>query len=200
MKILNKTMITKIKVYAKTHTVKETAEYFSVSYDSMQAYMARHSIAHAPRKSNGEYNSNYKVGFAMNKKLYWVYGAMLQRCYKANCKQYHRYGGRGITVCDEWRNDKTAFYKWAVSNGYKEGLTLDRIDNDGNYSPDNCRWVSYGIQGNNTSSCHYLEFKGKKQSMSDWAKELGLNYFNLRSKIRNGWTIEEVIRGRRCQK
>ena len=56
------------------------------------------------------------------------------------------------------------------------------------------------IQGNNTSSCHYLEFKGKKQSMSDWAKELGLNYFNLRSKIRNGWTIEEVIRGRRCQK
>lgn len=200
MKILNKTMIPEIKAYAESHTVKETAEYFSVAYDNMQAFMARHSIKHAPRKSSGTDNNNYKVGFAMNKKLYWVYGAMLQRCYKKNCKQYYRYGGRGITVCKEWVENKLSFYKWALEQGYKEGLTLDRIDNDKGYSPDNCRWVDYKVQGNNTRRVHYLSYKGKVQSMKLWSEELNINYYNLRSKIRNGWTLEEVIGGKRCQR
>lgn len=200
MRILNKTMLREIRAYAESHTVKETAEYFEVTYGSMQAFMARYGVKHAPRKSSGADNNNYKIGFAMNKKLYWVYHAMIQRCYKTNCRQYFRYGGRGIRVCKEWLADKTSFYMWALEQGYREGLTLDRIDNDKGYSPDNCRWVDYKMQGNNTRRCHYLTYKGKTQSMMDWSEELGINYYNLRSKIRNGWTLEEVIGGKKCQK
>lgn len=201
MKILNKTMITEICAYAESHTVKETAEYFSVTYDSMQVYMSRYHIQHAPRKSLGADNNNYKVGFAMNKKLYWVYHAMIQRCYKVNCKQYFRYGGRGIRVCKEWLSDKVSFYKWALENGYKEGLTLDRIDNDGNYEPSNCAWVSNKDNLNHNSRTHFLTYKGKTQSMMQWAEELSINYSTLRNRInRSGMTVEEALGGKKCRR
>ena len=201
MKILNKAMIPEICAYAESHTVKETAEYFSVTYDSMQVYMARYHIRHAPRKSLGTDNNNYKVGFAMNKKLYWVYHAMLQRCYKVNCKQYFRYGGRGIRVCKEWLSDKVLFYKWALENGYKEGLTLDRIDNDGNYEPSNCAWVSNKDNLNHNSRTHFLTYKGKTQSLRKWAEETGINYSTLRNRInRSGMTVEEALGGKKCQR
>lgn len=200
MKILNKTMIPEIKAYAESHTVKETAEYFSVAYDNMQAFMVRHGIKHAPRKSSGTDNNNYKVGFAMNKNLYWVYYAMIQRCYMANCKQYFRYGGRGIRVCREWLEDKTSFYKWAIEQGYREGLTLDRIDNDKGYSPENCRWVDYKAQGNNTRRNHLITYKGQTKTMKQWSEELGINYSTLRNRInRSGMTAEEALGGKECQ-
>lgn len=203
MKILNKSMITEIKKYAEEHTVKEVAEHFLVNYDRMQAYMSRHHIQHAPRKNSGSDNNNYKVGFAMNKKLYWVYYAMIQRCYKANCKRYFRYGGRGIRVCKEWLSDKVSFYKWALENGYKEGLTLDRIDNDGNYEPSNCAWVSNKDNSNHNSRTHFLTYKGKTQSMIKWSEELNINYSTLRNRInRSGMTVEEALElgGKKCQR
>lgn len=201
MKVLNKTMIPEIKAYAESHTVKETAEYFSVAYDNMQAFMARHGIKHAPRKSSGTDNNNYKAGFAMNKNLYWVYYAMIQRCYMANCKQYFRYGGRGIRVCREWLEDKTSFYKWAIEQGYREGLTLDRIDNDKGYSPENCRWVDYKAQGNNTRRNHLITYKGQIKTMKQWSEELGINYSTLRNRInRSGMTAEEALGGKECQR
>lgn len=201
MKILNKTMIPEIKAYAESHTVKETAEYFSVAYDNMQAFIARHRIKHAPRKSSGADNNNYKVGFAMNKKLYWVYHAMIQRCYMTNCKQFPRYGLRGIKVCKEWLTDKTSFYKWALENGYKEGLTLDRIDNDGNYEPSNCAWVSNKENTNHNSRTHFLTYMGKTQSMSKWAEESGINYSTLRNRInRSKMPVEKALRSELCQR
>ena len=201
MKILNKKMIPEIKAYAESHTVKETAEYFSVVYDNMQAFMARYGVKHAPRKSSGVDNNNYKVGFAMNKKLYWVYYAMIQRCYMANCKQYFRYGGRGIRVCREWLEDKTLFYKWAIEQGYREGLTLDRIDNDKGYSPENCHWVDYKVQGNNTRRNHLITYKGQTKTMKQWSEELGINYSTLRNRInRSNMTAEEALGGKECQR
>lgn len=92
-------------------------------------------------------------------KLYRVYWGMRQRCYNPNQKHYNRYGGRGITVCDEWLNSYESFYKWAIDNGYSEGLTIDRINNDGNYEPGNCRWTTQKIQNQNKtqrkSTSHY---------------------------------------------
>lgn len=87
-------------------------------------------------------------------RIYWVWSAMKKRCYTKSHPTYKNYGARGITVCDEWKNDFRVFYKWAMANGYdpqaKQGeCTLDRIDVNGNYCPENCRWVSMKVQQNN---------------------------------------------------
>ena len=190
---LNRTMLSAIKAYAATHTVKETATAFGAPYSNMRAFMHNYNVKHMPRKTKGKDNNNYKAGFAMNKKLYWVYYAMLQRCYHKSCSRYFRYGGRGIVVCDEWRNDNTAFYRWALANGYREGLTLDRIDNDGDYTPDNCRWVSVKTQNSNTSKCVYITYKGETHTMREWANITGINYSCLRNRHQRGESIERLL-------
>lgn len=95
----------------------------------------------------GVLNSSYKHGDT-GTKLYWVWSTMIQRCENRNNKRYPEWGGRGICVCDEW-HDFSVFRDWAMANGYREGLSLDRVDNDGNYCPENCRWATIQEQNNN---------------------------------------------------
>lgn len=94
-------------------------------------------------------------------KLYRVYWGMRQRCYNSKQKHYDRYGGRGIAVCDEWLNSYESFYEWSMKNGYKEGLTIDRINNDGNYEPSNCRWVTIQEQQKNKTQRRKSSFYSK---------------------------------------
>lgn len=125
--------------------------------------------------------------------LYSIYTNMKYRCNNPNLPEYSNYGGRGIKVCDEWSNDYDAFYDWAMSNGYSENLSIDRIDNNGDYSPFNCRWATKIVQQNNTRANIFLEYDGKRLTLAQWARELGVSYQMLRYRYNAGWDTERIL-------
>lgn len=117
---------------------------------------------------------------------------MRVRCNNRNFHEYKRYGGRGIKICEEW-NDYFSFQKWAYVNGYKDDLTIDRIDNDGDYSPDNCRWITIEEQQQNRCTSHMITFNGKTQNLTQWAKEYSITRDCLKQRIKRGWPIERAL-------
>lgn len=123
-----------------------------------------------------------------------IWRAMKGRCYNTNSQAYPNYGGRGITVCDEWKNDLEAFYAWAIANGYDEHLSIDRIDVNGNYEPSNCRWADKNTQANNTRNNRVLECDGKQQTIAQWSKETGIKAHTIRRRLELGWTIEKALK------
>lgn len=109
-----------------------------------------------------------------HRKLYKAWYTIKQRCENPNRQKYPIYGGRGIIVCDEWQ-DPNAFIEWALNNGYKEGLQIDRINNDGNYEPQNCRWVTSKENCRNRRSNVLLTIGGKKKTVVEWCEEKNVN-------------------------
>ena len=101
---------------------------------------------------------------------------MKSRCYNPNSSEYENYGGRGIRICDEWRNDFKPFYIWAVSNGYTDELTIERVNVNGNYEPENCKWASVSEQANNKRNTIKIMYKGRAVSLRRVCSILGLNY------------------------
>lgn len=131
---------------------------------------------------------------AKRTKLYNTWCNMKQRCLNPNNPGYKDYGGRGIDICEIWKNDYMEFYNWAISNGYKDGLYLDRIDNDKGYSPNNCRWVTNKENCNNMRKNHLVTYNGKTLTVSQWADELNINYSSLCTRLSNGWSMEKIIK------
>lgn len=126
------------------------------------------------------------------KRLYSIWHNMKSRCYNPNATHYKNYGGRGIKVCDEWRNNFQAFYEWAISHGYRDDLTIDRKDNDGDYSPENCRWADRYTQNNNTAKNHRITYNGETKTAAEWARLYGLSRYTFNKRIRRGWDFEDA--------
>lgn len=127
-------------------------------------------------------------------RLYKTWRNMVTRCYNANNQRYKDYGGRGITICEEWKHDFQAFYDWSIANGYSDNLTIERIDNNGNYEPSNCTWITKKEQNNNKRSNHLITYNGKTQNMRLWADELGIKYQVLNCRInKRCWNIEKAF-------
>ena len=120
---------------------------------------------------------------------------MRDRCYRKTHVYYKYYGGKGIKICDEWigKNGFKHFYEWALNNGWNPLLTIDRIDPDGDYSPDNCRWIDYVEQANNRKHNHYLALRGETHTAAEWARILNWNPDIIYGRIRLGWDDEKIL-------
>ena len=135
---------------------------------------------------------NYKHGL-YHSRIYSIWVGMNRRCHEEKSSTYSLYGGRGITVCDEWRNDVEAFNRWALENGYTDKLTLDRIDCNKSYSPDNCRWVTMKVQQNNRrNNLRYL-CDGEMKTASEIAEKYHINRQKLVYRLTHGWSLEKAI-------
>lgn len=115
------------------------------------------------------------------------------RCTNPKNKGYRNYGGRGIKVCDEWLHDFQSFYDWANANGWEEGLTIERIDVNGDYCPENCTWIPKDMQARNRRTTIWLEYDGKCMTASEWADELGIQRQTLLHRYYAGWSTEDML-------
>lgn len=125
-------------------------------------------------------------------RLFKIWEAMHERCERNTHKHYKNYGARGICVCADWKEYKP-FRDWAMSNGYADNLSIDRIDNDGNYKPKNCRWATTKEQQNNRRTNHRLTWRGETKTISEWSEATGLNKTTIKERINMGWTVEKAL-------
>lgn len=128
-------------------------------------------------------------------RIYHEWQGIKRRCYNPHEPRYDRYGGRGITVCKEWRNSFEAFYEWAMSHGYQDDLTLDRIDNDGNYEPDNCRWTTQKEQSRNRRTNINIRIGNSTKTLTEWCEIFQVDYSLVNARYhRNGFaSIDDLF-------
>ena len=139
-------------------------------------------------KVGGSDNCNYKHGRG---DLYSIWRGIRYRCNNVEGISYHRYGGRGIKVCEEWDNFET--FKEDMGKRPSKSHSIDRIDNDGDYCPDNCRWATSKEQANNRKSNRYLEFLGVNKTLTEWSEEVKISTQTLNCRLKRGWSIEKTL-------
>ena len=134
-------------------------------------------------------------GSVKSERLYSRWNVMRRRCYDKNFIVYRYYGGRGIRVCEEWRKTYLPFQEWALSHGWREDLTLDRIDTDGDYSPDNCRWITIDEQQRNRGRFNIkVTVGGVTRLICDWADYIGVKRSSITSRVtRYGWSKLDAV-------
>lgn len=140
-------------------------------------------------------NTNIKHGFArrgQKTKEYHIWRGIIARCENPNNKNFHQYGGRGISICKEWRNDFTKFLK-DVGKKPTPKHTIDRVDSNGNYEPNNCKWSTWKEQQNNKRSNKMLTLNGKSLTVSQWAEQLGVKQGTLYMRVHRGWSDEKIL-------
>lgn len=141
---------------------------------------------------NGSNNPNYKDG-RKGTRLYRIYNNMKTRCYNPNSESYKYYGARGIGIFPEWLKDFSSFRDWALSHGYREDLTIERKDVNGDYTPDNCIWATYKVQANNTRSNHLYTIDGITMNLTEWSEYFEISVKTVRDRLLRGWDIERAL-------
>lgn len=129
---------------------------------------------------------------ATNSRLYTLWWGIKSRCNNSKCRGYKDYGGRGIKICKEWL-DFQNFHDWAHANGYNDTLTIDRIDVNGNYCPENCRWADMKFQGNHRRNNRIIEFQNQTHTVSEWSAITGINIATLYARLDRGWSAEKAL-------
>lgn len=135
----------------------------------------------------------YENGYGRESRIYRIWSAMKSRATNKNMPEAESYVLRGITICDEWKESYQIFLEWALANGYRDDLTLDRIDNDKGYSPDNCRWATTKEQSLNRKNTIYVEKDGEKIPLKVYCEAHSLNYLTIKSRIQSGWDKSDAI-------
>lgn len=155
-----------------------------------------HQLKSGKTKSCGCYRAdmrhNKRTHGQAGSRLYWVWSCMIQRCENPHNNAFANYGGRGIVVCPAW-HDFLKFSLWAQESGYSDGLSLDRIDNNAGYSPDNCRWATRTQQNRNTRRNRRITFNGETLTAAEWAQRFGISYSLLSNRLKRGWSIEKAL-------
>ena len=134
----------------------------------------------------------YKGKDGKKSRLYHIWEDMKNRCLNKNNKRYSYYGGRGIVLFEKWQN-YIEFHKWAINNGYSENLTIDRINVNGNYYPDNCKWATQKEQANNRTNNVFITHNGETKTVMQWSEHLGFGYHVLKNRLKRKWTIERAL-------
>ena len=142
-----------------------------------------HTISCGCRKVKHMESYNHRT------RLYNIWKCMRQRCNNPNNPSYRNYGAKGVRICDEWK-EFAGFRNWAMANGYKESLSIDRIDVNGNYEPDNCRWADDTTQANNTTRNRLIDFHGEMLTMAEIARKLGTTYSTIQHRVERGQPLE----------
>lgn len=158
----------------------------------------RYNVISGQTKSCGCYHKetvgSYNKRHGLSKHpLYKTWHNMRSRCKNPNATKYYIYGGKGIKVCSEWDNNFKSFYDWSIRSGYKKGLSIDRINSNGDYEPNNCRWTTITKQNNNTSQNHLITYYGKTMTIAQWARYKGLSQKILSERIRRNWSIKRAL-------
>ncbi|MNH86337.1 hypothetical protein D3C73_387920 [compost metagenome] len=178
-------MLTAIKRSGKTKY--GNAKWLCVCDCGGEGVFVSSNLKNGNTKSCGCNKHLFKQTHGLNgTRLAHCYDSMKSRCYNENYYRFDRYGGRGIKVCDEWLDDIENFFKWSYENGYDDTLTLDRIDNDGDYEPNNCRWSTKKEQANNTKRTIMIEIDGVTKPLQEWCEFYGIDQFAVYSRRRRG--------------
>lgn len=130
--------------------------------------------------------------FRYGKRLYTIWVQMRSRCRNPKHHAFERYGGRGVSVCKDWLDYET-FAQWALGHGYSDDLTIERIDVNGNYCPENCTWITRGAQARNRRSSHLIEYNGEIKSEAEWSREIGMSKHTVSRRLQKGLDMDAVM-------
>ncbi|MCM1223754.1 MAG: hypothetical protein NC548_55815 [Lachnospiraceae bacterium] len=185
-----------IDSYSKKSASGKYNGYFSVQCNVCKKFTerARNNVLTGEATCECQYVFKYHNAAGLsNTRLNKIYRMMLDRCNNPNSTAYRYYGGKGIRVCTEWENDFESFYKWAMSNGYADNLTIERLKIDENYQPENCTWIPLSEQAKNSRQCHYQIIDGKRSCLAEIARKYSIPYGTIKDRYARGKRGNKLI-------